>query len=330
MMAEDVPPLITLEEHFLTSTLAQEPASYSEQFKHIPGLAEKLYDLDKVRLQHMDAGKVSLQVISHAPMLAEQGPDVCAKANDQLAAAVKTRHSRFAGFAVLPMGEPTPAAGELRRCVKELGFVGALIDNHVEGKYFDGSEYDVFWQAAVELDVPVYLHPTWQLETRMEQFSSEHITAGAIRSIASSGFGWHADVHVHVLRLFAAGVFDRFPRLKIIVGHFGEMLPFMLDRIGHLSVRWGSRQRDFATVYRENLWITTSGVWSVDPLATILRNTPINHILYSVDYPFAKNEDGLEWVQDLMRSGLLESREQLELICYKNAETLLKLQVTKC
>lgn len=328
-MAEDIPPLITLEEHFFTSTLTREPASYSEQFKHIPGLGEKLFDLGQLRLKHMDAGKVSLQVISHAPMLAQQGPEACASANDQLAAATKAHPSRFAGFAVLAMGEPTPAAAELRRCVEELGFVGALVDNHVQGEYYEGPEYDVFWQAAVDLDVPVYLHPTWQLDTRMGQFSSEHLTAGAVRGIASGGFGWHADVHVHVLRLFAAGVFDRYPRLKIIVGHFGEMLPFMLDRVAQLSVRWGSRQRDFATVYRENIWITTSGVWSVDPLATVLRNTPIDHILYSVDYPFAKNEDGLKWVEALMNSGLLRSREQLEQICYKNAQTLLRLQVAR-
>ena len=102
----------------------------------------------------------------------------------------------------------------------------------------------------------------------------------------------------------------------------GEMLPFMLDRISQLSPRWGKHQRTFREIYDTNIYITTSGNWSVDPIACILRTTKLDHILYSVDYPFARNEDGLMFMQDLQKSGLVTD-EQLEDIAYRNAEKLL-------
>jgi predicted TIM-barrel fold metal-dependent hydrolase len=316
------PPLITLEEHFFSSSVGKSmDAAYVEQFKHVPGLETKLKNLSDVRLNDMEAGKVSFQVISHAPTPGAPSPKQCTEANDQLATAVSENKSRFAGFAVLPMSDPAEAAKELERSVKQHGFVGALIDNHVFGKYYDGPEYRIFWQKVQELDVAIYIHPTWPSDDMAPRYSG-NFTEGASRSLSASGWGWHTDTGLHFLRLFASGLFDELPRLKIIVGHFGEMLPFMFERICVLSRRWGDIKRDFATAYKENLWITTSGVWGLAPMATILMNTPVEHILYSVDYPFARNEDGLEWIQKLETSGMV-SGEQLEMIAHKNAEKLL-------
>jgi predicted TIM-barrel fold metal-dependent hydrolase len=106
------------------------------------------------------------------------------------------------------------------------------------------------------------------------------------------------------------------------------MLPFQLQRIALLSKRWGNRERAFEDVYRENIWITTSGVWSLDPMVCILRNAPIEHILFSVDYPFAENAWGLKFMEELRSSGLV-TKEQLDCIGYKNAEKLLKLTLTQ-
>ncbi|KAL2018725.1 hypothetical protein VTK56DRAFT_431 [Thermocarpiscus australiensis] len=328
-----VPPLITLEEHYFSSAVpASLKASYSEQLKHVDDVYAKLTDLGELRRRDMDAGRVSLQVISHAPGLGECDAAACRAANDQLSAAIRAEETRaggtarqgkgrFAGFAVAPMRDPLAAAAELRRAVTELGFVGALVDNHCRGTFFDGPEYDPFWAAAEELGVPVYLHPTWPSEDMAPRYQGNFSDAAA-QSMAASGFGWHAETGLHVLRLFASGLFDRRPRLKIIIGHMGEMIPFMLQRIQALSVRWGTFQRDFRAVYDENIWITTSGVWSLDPLRCILANTRLDHILYSVDYPFQKNEVGLGWVQELEKSGLVTD-EQLEAIAYGNAERLL-------
>ncbi|KAK4503825.1 hypothetical protein PRZ48_004740 [Zasmidium cellare] len=323
-----VPPLIALEEHFLSQAVLDAfDHQYQEQFKAIPAAKDKLKDLDSLRLSEMAKGHISMQVISHACAPGGPNPEQCKQGNDQLAQAVQKHPDRFAGFAVLPVADPEECAKELERSVKELGFVGALIDNHVNGKYFDGPEYDVMWRKAEELDVAIYLHPTWPSENMMPQYTG-NFTGGASRSLGASSWGWHTETGLHVLRLYAAGVFDRFPNLKIIIGHFGEMIPFSLQRICKLSVRWGDQQRKLKQVWDENIWITTSGVWSLDPMRCILGNTKIDHILFSVDYPFEPNENGLSWMKELEESGLV-TQEQLEMIAFKNSEKLLKLKAPK-
>ncbi len=329
-----VPPLIALEEHFFSSAVPVAlQQSYSEQLKHVPGVLNKLQDLSSLRRSDMDAGRVSLQIISHAPGLTD--PDACRGANDQLAAAIKAEEeraggtakvgkSRFAGFAVAPMGHPEEAARELRRCMTELGFVGALVDNHCDGTFFEGAEYDAFWAAAEELDAPIYLHPNWPSDEMARHYAGSFSPAAAL-SMGSSALGWHAETALHVLRLFASGLFDRRPRLKIILGHMGETIPYLLQRIDVLSRRWGQFERSFRVVYDENIWITTSGVWSLDPLRCILSNTKLDHILYSVDYPFQRNDIGLEWMAELEESGLV-NKEQLDAIAYGNAEKLLRVK----
>jgi predicted TIM-barrel fold metal-dependent hydrolase len=278
----------------------------------------------------MTAGQISLQIISHAPGLSSCPPSTSTLANDQLHAAIihSQQPQRLFGFAVTCMDDPLSAAEELKRCITSLKFLGALVDNTTStGTFYDGAEYDPFWRTAEELNVPIYLHPTWASAAQETRYRGNFSDAAA-QSMASSGLGWHADVGLHILRLYASGLFDRRPGLKIIIGHMGEMIPFMLERIQVLSKRWGTYERDFKTVYRENIWITTSGVWSIDPMRCILANTPIDHILYSVDYPFQSNEVGLEWMRELEESGLVND-EQLRAIAYRNAEKLLGVTVPK-
>jgi predicted TIM-barrel fold metal-dependent hydrolase len=273
----------------------------------------------------MDRGKLNLQVISHAPF--NPTPEQAKNANDQLAKAVKEHPTRFAGFACLPMASPDEAAKELERSVKELGFLGALVDNHSNGTYYDDKRFWPIWAMAEKLDVPFYLHPTFPAQDIKEKLYTGNFSMGATMSIGASGWGWHQDCAMHVLRLYAAGVFDEFPKLKVVIGHFGEMIPMMLERIMHLSIRWGEKKRSFKDMWDENIWITTSGVWSVNPMATILRKTKLDHIMYSVDYPFADNGLGLKWMEDFEKSNMV-SKEDLEAIAYKNAEKLLKIKLS--
>jgi predicted TIM-barrel fold metal-dependent hydrolase len=256
----------------------------------------------------------------------------CQKGNDELAAGIaqSNQSHRFAALAVLPVSDPAESARELDRSVSMLNFVGALIDNHANGTHFDSASYDVLWEKATELDVPIYLHPTWPSASMAEQFQGAYPVPVAV-SLGAAGWGWHSDVGLHVLKLFAAGVFDRFPKLKIVVGHMGEMLPFMLERCIDMSTRWagwGARDRPLREVWDENIWITTSGSWSLAPMKCILENTRVEHIMYSVDYPFETNERGLEWFKQLEESGMLNSK-QLEMIAYRNAEDLLKVKVER-
>jgi predicted TIM-barrel fold metal-dependent hydrolase len=322
-------PIITLEEHFLSRAATEHPNAYNESFKSIPGLVEQFTELGPKRIADMDSGSVTMQVISHGP--GDLSPSQCRDCNDQLAEAVRAHPTRFAGFAELPMDSPHEAAKELRRtCSGEMQgtkFVGALVDSHTEnGMYYDGPEFDVFWEEAVKLDVPIYIHPTWPSSKQVDTYKAPHLDDQVTTSILAFGFGWHSDVAMHILRLYASGVFDRFPKLKIIIGHMGEMIPYMLQRIERVTSRFGQK-RQFREVWDTNLWITTSGNWALDPLACILRNTKHDRIMYSVDYPFAKSKDGIKWLEELEQSGMV-SEEVLEGIRWGNAAQLLGLNVS--
>lgn len=337
-------PIITLEEHFLSrvAATAAQPSKNTALLPKLPGLWEHLTELGPQRLADMDAGGVTMQVISHGP--GDLTPDQCRECNDQLAAAVRARPARFAGFADLPMTQPDEAAAELRRTCRRASlvrvgedqgaaaavkFVGALVDCHTEDhRYYDGPQYDVLWRAASEdLDVPIYLHPTWPSDTLWQTHTANNpgLPDAVTGAILAFGFGWHSEVAMHILRLYAAGVFDRFPRLQIIMGHMGEMIPYMLQRVERVTSWWG-KERSFREVWDSNIWVTTSGNWSLDPMACMLRNTKRERIMYSVDYPFAKSEDGLRWLQELEDSAMV-SPEELEGIRWKNAARLLKLDI---
>ncbi|KAL5000342.1 hypothetical protein BDV10DRAFT_162525 [Aspergillus recurvatus] len=321
-------PIITLEEHFLSRAALASPNALNEKMRAVPGLFDNFTELGPRRIADMDAGQVTIQVISHGP--GDLSPAQCREANNQLAEAVRAYPTRFAGFAELPMHEPQEAAAELRRMCSGafdgIRFVGALVDSHTEsGIYYDGPEFDVLWNEATELDVPIYIHPTWPSQQLFTAYHFPNIPEDVNAAILSFGFGWHSDVAIHILRLYAAGVFERFPKLKIIIGHMGEMIPYMLQRIERVSLRWG-KERSFKEVWDHNLWLTTSGNWALDPLACILRNTKHDRIMYSVDYPFAKSADGLKWLEELEESGMV-TEEALEGIRWRNAAQLLKLSV---
>lgn len=136
-------------------------------------------------------------------------------------------------------------------------------------------------------------------------------------------------VGIHILRLFNAGFFDEFPSIKIILGHMGEMLPFQLDRIidqADTTAGWPQRQRDLRTVWKTNIWITTSGMFSTTPFASLIRQIPVDRILYSVDWPYSNNTQGVAFMKELASSGLV-TKEQFEGIAYKNALSLLSVRL---
>ncbi|KAL4817317.1 hypothetical protein BDW67DRAFT_160245 [Aspergillus spinulosporus] len=235
-------PIIALEEHFLSRAAVASPNALNEKLRAIPGLFDNFTELGPRRIADMDNGQVTMQVISHGP--GDLSPAQCRETNDQLAEAIRACPTRFAGFAELPMHEPQEAAMELRRmCSVASGgvrFVGALVDSHTEdGMYYDGPEFDVLWDEATKLDVPIYIHPTWPSQQFFTAYRSSNIPEDVNTAILSFGFGWHSDVAIHILRLYAAGVFDRFSKLKIIIGHMGEMIPYMIQRIERVSSRWG-------------------------------------------------------------------------------------------
>ncbi len=318
-------PLITLEEHFASQTVITSSDEAKAHYAHFPShILDKLTDLDQTRVADLDKGHVSLQIVSHGP--GNVGTGVCTKVNDDLAAAIQRNPTRLAGFAMLPMREPDAAAAELERCVKTHGFVGALIENHLDGVFYDAESFWPVFARAQDLDVPLYIHPTFASDSMVEHYKGNYPDSVAL-ALSAFGWGWHAETGHHILRLFAAGVFDRFPKLKIITGHMGEMLPFQLDRCIGVSERWGAKQRGLREVWRENIWVTTSGMFSLTPLKCLLQTMPIDHVLYSVDYPFSPNEKGFDFLNEIEKSGLIAG-DDLDLFAYKNAENLLRVTAT--
>jgi predicted TIM-barrel fold metal-dependent hydrolase len=262
------------------------------------------------------------QVLSHTPL--DLPPAACSEANDELALAVSKTPGRLDGFAMLAMEDPRAAAEELFRCVTKLGFVGALINNHLNGQFYDDEQFRPVFEKAQELDVAIYIHPMFASESMLETYKGNYDDQVA-NALCTFGWGWHVETGHHIIRLFASGFFDRFPKIKIIIGHMGELLPLQLDRIVGISRLWGEKNRGLTEVWRSNIWTTTSGMFSLAPLACLLQTTTIDHVMYSVDYPFSSNEKGKTFIEEIQKSGLM-SAEDLEKFAFRNAETLLRVK----
>ena len=208
------PTLIALEEHFDSEVFQINDDLHANLPAH---LQERLRDIDKNRIQDLDNGGIRLQVISHIGV--DTPVDGCIRANDKLASACQKFPDRFKGFAMLPMQDPRAAADELERTVREYGFVGALINNHTaDGSMYDDQKFWPVFERAVELDVPVYIHPAYPA-TNLSSHYEGNFTSMAKVMMSSAGWGWHSECGLHILRLFASGLFHQLPTLKIVIGH---------------------------------------------------------------------------------------------------------------
>lgn len=317
-------PLLTLEEHYMDASLENEPEGLAAHMPVPPQLGAKLLSLDSERINDMDASSVSLQVLSHAPL--DTTPARCTQINNSLQKSISKHPTRFAGFALLPLSDPAAAAKELERCVKDLGFVGALLDNHLHGKFYDDVSFWPIFEKAEELDVPIYLHPTFASEDMMGRYRGNYDEMAAL-ALSAFGWGWHVETGLHFLRLYCAGLFDKFPKLKIVIGHMGELLPFQYERLVGVFERLpDKKERNLKTVWEQNLWITTSGMFSLTALECLLKMKGKEKVLFSIDYPFSGNDKGRKFIEEIEESGLL-NEEEMKAFAYGNAERLLKLKL---
>ena len=326
-------PLIALEEHWLAQSVRDfyvaNNAKHPNDENGIVGmLTPALMEMGETRVKAMDDSGVSLQIVSHVANTLALDHATCVKVNNKLRDLVASRPDRFRGFTTLPMANPEAASGELRRCVEDLGFVGTLIDSNCEGRFYDNPFFWPVFEAAAEHDVPVYIHPSPNSQTKPLLYGGNYPDTVA-ESLSEYGWGWHNETAVHFLRLFAAGLFERYPTLKTVLGHLGEMLPFQLDRIEGITLRqWPQLglklKRTLRQVWDENVWITTSGMFFLAPMAAVLRQCKLDRIMFSVDYPFGKNEAGLAFLKALKSEGMV-SDDFLKCIAFGNAERLLKV-----
>jgi uncharacterized protein len=318
--------VIALEEHFWTPAVAEAiGALRNPDAGPDSPLGANLADLGERRLAAMDANGIDLQVISHTTpgvqhLDAATAVPLAREANDVLAAAVRAHPDRFAGLATLPTSDPAAAADELSRSVEELGFLGAMVNGHTSGRFLDEPGFAPLLERFERLDVPLYLHPTEPVPAVRAAYY-EGFTPTVTWFLSAAAWGWHAETALHVLRMVLGGVFARHPRLRVIVGHMGEMLPFMLQRVDdNLPPRVTGLDRLPSEYVLDHVVITTSGLFSVPPLRCALDVFGIERVLFSIDWPYAPNEEGRRFLSEAPLEG-----EDLERFAHGNAERVLGL-----
>jgi 2,3-dihydroxybenzoate decarboxylase len=290
--------------------------------KDRPAFTRLLEDSEQ-RIATMDAAGVDIFVLSQTSpgVQVENDPGVALQraraANDYMQEQIKQHPDRYRGFAHLAMQDVRAACDELKRCVEELGFLGALINGNTNGVYLDDERYLPFWERAVQLDVPVYLHPAdpYVQPSVLEGYT---VMQGAV-------WGWSTDNSSHFLRLLFSGLFDRLPELTIILGHMGETLPFFAWRIDtrYAAIQDQNRirlEKKPSDYFRSNLIITTTGVCQDSALQCAIAEVGEDRVLFSVDYPYEVTQDAAEWIE---RTPLSDGQRQK--ICYQNAERVLRL-----
>ena len=312
---------IALEEHFLAPGFVE---YWRDSVADVPPtirdlLLSRLSDFDSTRLETMDRAGIDQAVLSLS------GPGVqiernsrtairkASEANDFLATQIQKHPSRYFGFAHLAMQDVEAAAQELERCMSQLGFKGAMINGQTLGRYLDDRAYDRFWEKAQDLSAPIYIHPADPAH-QPESFAS-------YKELTRATWGWTVETASHALRLIFGGVFDRFPKATLILGHMGETLPYLLWRLDSRAklygVKLGRKPSDYV---RDNVAITISGVYSAEPLACAISALGTNRVMFAADYPYEATEEAASFIDE---TNLEETCR--EAICAGNAKRILNI-----
>lgn len=319
-------------EHFVRKIALEEAVTASGMDKYLARtietfdaakkatLTDLLTDRADRRIPTMDAAGIDIFVLSQTTPGVQVEPDAATavrlarSTNDYLHAQVQSHPDRYRAFAHLAMQDVSAAVSELQRCVRDLGFVGAMINGNTNGVYLDDSRYLPFWEAVVGLNVPVYIHPA-DPYVQPDVFDGYPQMQGAV-------WGWHTDNSSHFLRLLLSGLFDRYPALTIILGHMGELLPYYALRIDKRlqEVGGGGIARKPSEYFRSNLLVTTSGVLQDSALLCAIAELGDDRVLFSVDYPFEDAKGSADWIDAAPISS-----EQHEKVCHGNAERALHL-----
>lgn len=285
--------------------------SGSERARNV---SERLRDLGERRLADMDAAGIDMQILG----LTSPGVQVLPKAdaislaslaNDQLSEAVRKYPTRFVGLAAIAPQDPERAAQEIERGVRKLGLRGVIVNSHTQGEYLDAPKYAPIFAAAEALNVPLYLHPN----TPSPQMIQPFLEAGLDGAI----YGFGVETGLHALRIITSGVLDRYPRLKLVLGHLGEALPFWMYRLDYMHRGTvTSRRYDFmkplqkpiSAYLRENIFVTTSGMAWQPAISFCQATLGMDHVLYAMDYPYQYVPDEVR-AQDELPLGAADKRK---------------------
>jgi predicted TIM-barrel fold metal-dependent hydrolase len=327
--------IVALEEHFTVPAIVSRIDPAAIRRRGFPGpdvtwgqtiKRSELAHLGEARLADMDASGISVQVLSVAGPGADvvpgaEGVALAQDYNNALSEATSRYPDRYQGFAHLPLLSPDAAADELERTVKDLGFRGLLANGPTNGRFLDDPLFEPVLARAEALEVAVYLHPGIPPEkVRTSYFDG--LPGNFSFTLAVSSWGWHMETAIHVLRLILSGSLDRHPRLQIVIGHMGEAIPFMLDRIDETTATESKRllRRSVRQTMLDQVWITTSGFFTLAPFMAALMTFGVDRVMFSVDYPFASNARARAFLDSLPVSTV--DREK---IAHGNADRLMRL-----
>jgi len=259
-------------------------------------LSERLADIGERRIADMDSSGIDLQILSlTSPGVqvfdADTATGLAASTNDQVAEAVRKYPTRFAALGAVAPQDPKRAAVEAERAVRKLGLKGIIINSHTKGEFLDDPKFWDIFEAAEALNVPVYIHP----QAPPPAMSAPYVEKG----LEGALWGFAAETGLHLLAILRSGALDRFPRLRIVVGHAGEALPFWLYRLDYMNrtarpfIRNGADrlQRTLSEYMRENVYVTTSGMpWA--PVITFVQSVlGMDRVMYAMDYPYQFEPD---------------------------------------
>ena len=312
---------IALEEHVLTPGLIDywRPTMTTVPPALTADLFKRLNDFGDVRLETMDKSGIARAVLSVAGpgVQAERDAAVATKkakeANDFLAVEIQKRPDRYAGFAHIAVQDPKAAADELERCMRDLKFCGAMINGHTHGQYLDHPQLSPFWERAEALGALIYLHP------------ADPVTPLAVLdgydALARPMWGWGVETGSHALRMVVGGLFDRYPKARLALGHLGETLPFLLWRFDSRARFQGLSLKKLPSQYiKENIWVTISGMLSAEPLKCSVDALGRDRVMFGADYPFEAMEEAGHFLDTVLIEESLR-----EDVAYNNAAKLLGL-----
>ncbi len=314
---------IALEEHFVLN----EPAHLERWTGLIPDapraaidkLTPLLTDLGDRRLDAMSAAGIDLAILSNTASVqgaldATPAMQLARQANDYLAKAVQQHPTRYAGFATVPLQDPRAGADELERAVRELGLKGTMVFGQTNGRYLDDERFYPFWERAEALGAPVYLHAADPVVTPA--------TYAGRPELVGATWSWTAETAAHTLRLVYGGIFERFPKVQLVLGHLGETLPYLLWRLDDRATAFGNKGPTMkpSELIRRNVAVTTSGMFSDAPLTCAVQALGEDAVMYSVDHPFESMPTASHWFEQAPLSETVRAK-----ISSGNATRLFKL-----